>query len=75
LQQKLNPGRLEAVKLKRLFGERGGPIGDAVGLVDEMLTGDPLNKQRGRVTKKGGRRKSRNTRKARKTKRAPRKTK
>jgi hypothetical protein len=75
LQQKLNPGRLETVKLERVFGKRGGPIGDAVGLVDEMLTGDPLNKQRGRVTKKGGRRKTRNTRKARKTKRQTRKTK
>ncbi len=81
LQEKLNPGRDQMVKMDRLFGtldnERPAsqlPRG-LQGLIREQLTGIPLNKQRASVTKKGGRRKSRNTRKARKTKRAPRKTK
>lgn len=71
VQEKLNPGRTEAVRLTRVLG-KSKPLGDAAALVEEALTGTPLNKQKASVTKKGGRRhKTRN----RKTKRAVRKTK
>jgi hypothetical protein len=71
VQEKLNPGRKEAVRLTRVLG-KSKPLGDAAALVEEALTGTPLNKQKASVTKKGGRRrKTRN----RKTKRAVRKTK
>lgn len=75
LQQKLNPGRAEMVKMDRLFGKVGddrktNPLPrDVQLLVREQLTGIPIDKQKASETKTAGRRKHR------KTKRATRKTK
>jgi hypothetical protein len=79
LQEKLNPGRDQMVKMDRLFGKPGddrktNPLPrDVQLLVREQLTGIPLNKQLESKTITGGRRKK--TRRVRKTKRATRKSK
>jgi hypothetical protein len=78
VQEKLNPGGAQMVKMDRLLGtldneRKTNPFPRGLqALIREQLTGIPIDKQKARVTKKGGRRrKMRN----RKTKRAVRKTK
>jgi hypothetical protein len=78
LQDKLNPGRAQEVKMNRLFGapekdRKASPLPRNVQyLVREQLTGKSFDELRTGVTKKGGRR-HKKTRRTRKPKRLTRK--